>query len=123
MKSIREIYKIGKGPSSSHTMGPEKACKIFRAEHPLIDNCKAILYGSLADTGRGHGTDRVIKETLSPIPCEIIFDLETKGLPHENTMDLIGYKDGIECGSMRIMSVGGGDIKVLGRNDINIPEV
>ena len=54
MKSIREIYKTGKGPSSSHTMGPEKAAKIFRAEHPEADAFAVTLYGSLAKTGRGN---------------------------------------------------------------------
>ena len=55
MKSIREIYKIGKGPSSSHTMGPEKAAKLFAAEHPDADLFSITLYGSLAMTGKGHG--------------------------------------------------------------------
>ncbi len=58
MKSIREIYKIGKGPSSSHTMGPERAAKLFRAQHPEADGFTVILYGSLSKTGVGHGTDR-----------------------------------------------------------------
>ena len=65
MKSIREIYKIGKGPSSSHTMGPERAAKHFKTEYPQADRFKVILYGSLSKTGVGHGTDRVIQEVLS----------------------------------------------------------
>ena len=51
MQSIREIYKIGRGPSSSHTMGPEKAAKLFLQKHPDADSFKVILYGSLAKTG------------------------------------------------------------------------
>ena len=60
MKSIRDIYKIGKGPSSSHTMGPEKAAKLFKSEHPEADSFVVTLYGSLSKTGRGHGTDRAL---------------------------------------------------------------
>ena len=117
MKSIRNIYKIGKGPSSSHTMGPERASRIFLSEHPEADSFTARLYGSLARTGKGHGTDRVIVETLAPVPTEIEFVMEhVQDLPHPNTMDLIAYKDGNITGEMRIYSVGGGDIRIEGRN-------
>ena len=51
MKSIKDLYKIGKGPSSSHTMGPEKASKIFLSENPTADSFRAVLYGSLAKSG------------------------------------------------------------------------
>ena len=61
MKSLKELYRIGKGPSSSHTIGPERACKIFLAENPGAESFKAVLYGSLAKTGVGHGTDGVVK--------------------------------------------------------------
>ena len=57
MKSIREIYKIGKGPSSSHTMGPERAAKLFKETHPEADGFRVILYGSLSKTGVGHGNN------------------------------------------------------------------
>ena len=123
MKSIREIYKIGKGPSSSHTLGPERASKILKSENPEADSFKVILYGSLASTGEGHGTDKVIKETLAPLPVEIIMDTVTTGLPHENTMDMYAFKNGMEIYKMRVMSVGGGDIKVEGRGDIDKPEI
>ena len=116
MKSIRDIYKIGRGPSSSHTMGPERACRIFRAEHPDAAAFEAVLYGSLAKTGPGHGTDRIIRETLAPLPCNVRFDLETGDLPHPNTLDLIALDaDGAECGRMRVYSVGGGDIQIEGQ--------
>ncbi len=113
MKSIRDLYKIGKGPSSSHTMGPEKACKIFKNEHPSANSFKAILYGSLAKTGKGHRTDAVIQEILSP--CDVIFNTEKKDLPHENTLELFAYKDGKLLDSIRVMSIGGGDIEIEGR--------
>ena len=125
MKSLRELYKIGRGPSSSHTMGPERACKYFLERTPEADAYKAILYGSLALTGKGHCTDKAIAETLSPIPTEIIFDTETPQdtLPHANTMELIAYKGGEEILRKRIMSVGGGDIRVEGHPEADKPEV
>ena len=110
MESQRELYKIGRGPSSSHTMGPERACKRFIAEHSDVDGVRVILYGSLAKTGAGHGTDTVIRKTLSPVPCEIIFDMDTENLPHPNTMDIIGMKNGVRVAEVRVMSVGGGSI-------------
>ena len=67
MKSLRDLYKIGKGPSSSHTMGPEAACKIFMDLNNDADKFKVILYGSLSKTGVGHGTDRIIIETFAVI--------------------------------------------------------
>ena len=73
MKSIREIYKIGKGPSSSHTMGPERAAKLFREENPQADEFRVTLYGSLSKTGVGHGTDRVLRDTLGDDRTEILF--------------------------------------------------
>ena len=116
MKSIRDIYKSGRGPSSSHTMGPERASMIFRSEHPEAASFRAVLYGSLAKTGAGHGTDRIIRETFSPLPCQVEFDVETVGLPHPNTMDLFAMDaEGNVLGSMRVLSIGGGDIRIEGR--------
>ena len=124
MKSIREIYKTGKGPSSSHTMGPEKAAKIFQAEHPEADAFVVTLYGSLAKTGRGHGTDRVLIDTLAPTPAEIVFNMdETIPLPHPNTLEFSARREGRETGFMRVMSVGGGDIRIEGRPEAEPPEV
>ena len=110
MKSLVELYKIGRGPSSSHTMGPEKACKEFLAHHPDVESVQVFLYGSLAKTGKGHGTDVVIEKTLSPIPCEVVFDFEKTELPHPNTMEIVGFKNGIEFTRVTVMSVGGGSI-------------
>ena len=123
MKSIREIYKIGKGPSSSHTMGPERAAKVFKEKHPDADTYKIILYGSLCKTGVGHGTDRVIRQVLSPTPTEIVFSKEELPGCHPNTMDLFAYDDGHELGTLRIESIGGGDIRVPGQNLLDTPEV
>ncbi len=116
MKSIRDVFKIGRGPSSSHTMGPEKAAKIYRQEHPEAQAYRVKLYGSLSKTGKGHMTDRVLYETLSPVPTEVIFCTETpEGVTHPNTMDFFVMNDGREDCLMRALSVGGGDIRIEGR--------
>ncbi|MGM9643406.1 MAG: L-serine ammonia-lyase, iron-sulfur-dependent, subunit alpha [Eubacteriales bacterium] len=123
MKSLRHLYKIGNGPSSSHTMGPEYASKYFLQVAPDADSYKAILYGSLALTGRGHLTDVSIKNVFGDRNIEVVFDTENKDIPHENTMDLIAYKDGEEVACRRIMSIGGGDIRVEGEQSIEAPEI
>ena len=117
MKSIKDIYKIGKGPSSSHTMGPAKAMSIYSEENPNADSYEVTLFGSLADTGLGHGTDKAI-ESVAGKPVKITFNTVDRDLPHENTMDISSVV-GNERGKnpMRVMSVGGGDIKILGRED------
>ena len=75
MKSLRELYKIGKGPSSSHTMGPFKAAQLFGQRHPEAARFEVTLYGSLAATGKGHMTDVAILEVLEPIsPVQIIWE-------------------------------------------------
>ncbi len=123
MKSISDIYKIGKGPSSSHTMGPNKAAKEFAKRYSESDYVKVILYGSLAKTGRGHHTDYALEDGLGEIPCEIVFDKETVDIPHENTLDFIAYKDGCEIGRMRALSIGGGDISIVGEVDKEKKEI
>ena len=114
MKSLTELYKIGAGPSSSHTMGPEKACKIFAENYKDADSFKVILYGSLAMTGKGHGTDRIVISTLKK-PTEVVFNTEEKDIPHENTMDLIALSRGNVIDRWRVLSVGGGAIEIVGR--------
>ncbi len=124
MKSIKEIYRIGRGPSSSHTMGPEAAAKLFINEFPSADRYEAILYGSLAKTGTGHGTDRVLLETFAPRTLEIKLDLETSDIPHPNTLDFFAFDaQGNVVGNRRVCSVGGGAIEVEGRKDAEPPEV
>lgn len=120
MKSLTELYKIGAGPSSSHTMGPEKACKIFAENYKDADSFKVILYGSLAMTGKGHGTDRIVISTLKK-PTEVIFNTEEKDIPHENTMDLIALSRGNVIDRWRVLSVGGGAIEIVGRGKYDPP--
>ena len=123
MKSIRDIYKIGKGPSSSHTMGPERAAKLFRSQHPEADAFQVILYGSLSKTGVGHGTDRVLLDVLAPISTEITFSSEVLPNAHPNTMDFIALQNGQQTGSLRVESVGGGDIRIAGEKSVAGEEV
>ena len=111
MKSLKELYKIGRGPSSSHTMGPEKACRIFKAKNIEAEEFKVTLFGSLSATGKGHLTDKIIEETFSPIKTEVVFgDTNEENLVHPNTMVLAAYSGGKEIDKATVYSVGGGEI-------------
>ena len=123
MKSIRDIYKIGKGPSSSHTMGPERAAQLFKQQNADADSFKVILYGSLSKTGIGHGTDRVLREVLAPQPTEIVFSKEDLPGAHPNTLDLIAIRGGQEGKPFRVESIGGGDIRIPGQRNAASDEV
>ena len=124
MKSIREIYKIGKGPSSSHTIGPERAGLRFKERNPDADAFQVKLYGSLCKTGKGHGSDRVLYEVLSPIPTDVLFCEEApEGVTHPNTMDFFALKNDQIVDTMRAISIGGGDIRVEGESDTESPEI
>ena len=123
MKSLRELYTIGRGPSSSHTIGPMRACHLFREENPEADRYEVTLRGSLAKTGRGHLTDVAVRDAFAPIPADILWDTETTDLPHPNTMDLRAFRAGRETAALRVLSVGGGAIRVPGRPDTDTPEV
>ena len=123
MKSIKDIYKIGKGPSSSHTMGPAKAMDIYCREHPDAEAFAVILYGSLSDTGRGHGTDVAIRSVSGDRPVDITFNSKDRDFFHENTMDIYTVKGGERVDLMRVYSVGGGDIKIEGREADPLLEV
>ena len=116
MKSIKNIYKIGYGPSSSHTMGPSFAAAEFIKEYSDADYIKVTLFGSLAKTGKGHGTDRTLKETFLEIDHDIIFDTETPTDIHPNTLEFVAFKEGIQLGKKRFYSIGGGEIQTDGEN-------
>ena len=115
MKSIREIYKIGKGPSSSHTMGPERAALLFLQRYPQATSFRVTLYGSLSKTGVGHGTDRVLRDTLGEERTKIVFSQESWEGMHPNTMDFSAFAEDLEIGHLRIESIGGGDIRIPGQ--------
>lgn len=124
MKSVRNIYKKGIGPSSSHTMGPAFAAADFIEKFPDADSVKAVLFGSLAKTGKGHGTDRAISGALSPIPAEIVFNMDdTVELSHPNTMELTAFKEGELLGKSTYLSIGGGEIRIPGDEGSEPPDI
>ena len=110
MKSIKSIYKIGHGPSSSHTVGPYRAAQIMSRRYPDADAFRVTLYGSLAFTGEGHGTGKAIKSALPS--AEILFNREERNLPHPNTMRFEAFRDGQLLGNTRVFSIGGGSIRI-----------
>ena len=116
MKPLTELYKIGVGPSSSHTMGPCDAAQIFLERNVCDSRFVVTLYGSLAATGKGHMTDRAIKEVLSPhSPVEIIWKPDVFLDYHPNRMKFQAYdKKGKLLDDWLVFSVGGGAISVPG---------
>jgi len=116
MESLKTLYKVGYGPSSSHTFGPKAAAELFKSRYPEADSYKVILYGSLAYTGTGHGTGKSIRSVLDNV--EIEANETVTDLPHPNTMDFVAYKDKREIGSLRILSIGGGLIRVEGEQPV-----
>lgn len=116
MQSVRSIFKTGIGPSSSHTMGPAFAAERFLKENPKADKITVELFGSLSKTGKGHGTDRALKEALKPIETEIVFNDSDIQLEHPNTMDFRAYKGNKLLSKATFLSVGGGEIRAVGEN-------
>lgn len=113
MKSLRELYKIGRGPSSSHTMGPQKASQMFLAKHPEAAAFEVTLYGSLAATGRGHLTDVAVKDALSEkgAPVEIIWRPDIFLPYHPNGMTFVSRDaEGNATDEWTVYSIGGGTI-------------
>ena len=116
MKSVKSIFKIGKGPSSSHTMGPFKAVTNYIENHPEAKSLHVTLYGSLAATGKGHLTDKAIEEAASNAGLEVVIAWEPKeNLPeHPNGMIVASVAgDGTLTDSWTYYSIGGGDIKCM----------
>lgn len=125
MKSIRELYRIGIGPSSSHTMGPRKAAEIFCTRHPEAASFVVILYGSLAATGKGHLTDKAILDVLEPI-APVTIDWQPKVfLPyHPNGMTFrANDAEGTLIDEWTVYSVGGGALEEDGESTVLSPEV
>ena len=128
MKSLRELYKIGRGPSSSHTIGPRKAAAIFAEKHPDASSFEVTLYGSLAATGKGHLTDAAIEETLNPVaPVTILWQPKVFLPFHPNGMDFVAYNsENKKIDEWRVYSIGGGALSEGKPNEeltFNTPEV
>ena len=117
MESLTELYRIGRGPSSSHTIAPTRAAELFLRENPEAARFQATLYGSLSKTGVGHMTDTAILDVLGHDICSIVFsDRPEEELPHPNTMVFEAFDEsGAATASMEVYSVGGGRIAVKGR--------
>ena len=112
MESIGEIYRVGHGPSSSHTMGPSRAAAQFLARHPDAAAFTVALYGSLAATGRGHLTDRVLLDTLGPERTELQWHPEVELPRHANGMTFTARDGaGASLESWTTYSVGGGALR------------
>ena len=121
MKSLKALYRIGAGPSSSHTMGPERIARRFLSMFPDAGHYRVTLYGSLAATGCGHGTDAVIRRVM-PTGTEVLFCTDDTPIEHPNTMDLTAvYGDREE--TRRAYSLGGGAIAFRGEENEEEPEV
>lgn len=112
MESLKQLYKIGRGPSSSHTIGPRKAAQRFLSENPKAARFEVTLYGSLAATGKGHLTDQAILEVLTPVaPTEILWEPDTVMPFHTNAMRFRAFRaDGSEMNNWLAYSIGGGNI-------------
>ncbi len=111
MESIKKIYKIGYGPSSSHTMGPGYAAEIFLKKNSNADYFEVELFGSLALTGKGHMTDVTIKKIFGYTRTKIIFNKDTTYAYHPNALKFKAFLKGKQIDEWLIFSVGGGDLK------------
>ena len=127
MKSIKEIYRIGTGPSSSHTMAPRKAAEIFLQRHPEAASFQVTLYGSLAATGKGHMTNVAIVEVLQPhAPVEIIWEPKVFLPFHPNGMKFVALNGaGDILDEWTVYSIGGGALaeESDGAQSVNTPDV
>ena len=112
MQSIRSVYKIGQGPSSSHTVGPYRAAAMMRERFPQADRWQVTLYGSLAFTGEGHGTGKAILRALPQ--AAIRFDREKTDLPHPNTLRFEAWQGETQLCSQLCCSIGGGAVRFEG---------
>ncbi|MDD7411209.1 L-serine ammonia-lyase [Fusobacterium gastrosuis] len=112
MDTLKELYKIGCGPSSSHTIGPQRAVKKVKEKFSSADSFIVELWGSLAATGKGHFTDWIIIETFKPLTVEIKWMPNFVHELHTNGMKFIALDKNKETiGEHIIFSVGGGTIK------------
>ena len=118
MKSLKELYRIGPGPSSSHTLGPQRAASLFKERYPNAHHYEVELFGSLALTGKGHLTDYIIIETMKPKECVVLFK-NRRELKHPNTMQLSAYDEADRLlGEWTVYSIGGGAIQIEGEKRI-----
>ncbi len=126
MKSIKELYRIGMGPSSSHTMGPRKAAEIFLGKHPEATAFEVTLFGSLGATGKGHMTDVAILDVLHAHTPDVTIIWEPKTfLPfHPNGMKYCAIDaKGTRSDEWIVYSIGGGALAEEGTSTIETPDI
>lgn len=115
MQSIRELYRIGNGPSSSHSMGPRIAAERFKSENPEAASFKITLYGSLAATGKGHLTDKAVAGALEPAKLRFKFLPDVFMKFHPNAMRIEAMKENWTASASRLFfSIGGGEVLAEG---------
>ena len=123
MDTIRNLYTIGSGPSSSHTMGPKKAAETFLKRNPNAHHFQVELYGSLASTGKGHLTDYIVAKTLGDERTNVLFLPEKTYQYHTNGLKFFAYSESSDLiDEWLVFSVGGGSLKELNesrRGDLN----
>ena len=124
MKSLKELYRIGTGPSSSHTIGPRNAAEAYLRKHPEAIGFRVTLYGSLAATGKGHLTDYAIKQVLGENRTEIVWHAEIVPDFHPNGMKFEARKNASDYfDPWMVYSVGGGALVEEGKQQTDTPEV
>ena len=125
MKSITELYRIGTGPSSSHTMGPRKAAELFLKRHPEAASFEVTLYGSLAATGKGHMTDVAILDTIQPYkPVDIVWEPQVFLPFHPNGMRFKSFDSQKQTtDEWTVFSVGGGALAEEGSARSETPDI
>jgi len=111
MQSIKQIFKIGYGPSSSHTIGPVRASNMFAKKNPDADNFRVTLYGSLAATGKGHHTDIAIEKAFHPLTVKIMWEPEEELPLHPNGLLFEAFQKDKKISDWIVYSIGGGDLK------------
>ncbi len=117
MESLRELYRIGPGPSSSHALGPERAMRLFRARPSLATatTIEATLLGSLAATGRGHGTDTVLERAATGLALRLVWRPDEVPAFHPNGLRLRAFDADLrEVDAWEVYSVGGGALRSPG---------
>lgn len=116
MKSLKYLFRIGHGPSSSHSIGPSRIAHYLKEKYPDVKSVDVTLYGSLAFTGKGHLTDMAIINEFHPVPVRVNFDYKTS-VDFPNTMDVTLNFVGKDSVTKRCLSLGGGAISIEGEKE------
>lgn len=124
MITLKELYRIGYGPSSSHTMAPRKAATLFLERNPKAVRFEVTLYGSLAATGKGHMTDKAILDVLDEPRTTIIWKPKTFLPYHPNGMKFQGFDaEGHITENWTVFSIGGGALGEEGKQNLTFEEI